>query len=288
MQANVVWLRTFLSIALALFVTAWGSAQVASQSTAEEPATEIVLASDVKWTPLNPLRGDKSPQAGTLWGDRTRTVPTGFLVKFAKGFSSPPHIHNITYRAVVISGLVHNDDPEAAKMWMSAGSFWTQPKGEVHITAASGPTNMALVEIDNGPYLVQPSKEAFDRGERPINIDASNVVWVDAPGFVAAVNGPKVAYLWGSPQDGQSSGTFVKLPAGFNGRINSSSSTFRAVVIKGQPQYLGADAKTMEPGSYFGSAGMVAHQMSCQVNEECIIYIRSNGKYEVVSEQPGK
>lgn len=243
---------------------------------------EVVLTSEVEWEQLNPARGDNSPQAGTLWGDRKGTVPTGFLAKFADGFSSPPHIHNITYRAVVISGGIHNDDPDAAEMWMPAGSFWLQPKGEVHITAAKGSTNVALVEIDKGPYLVLPTGEAFDSGERPINVDASNIVWVDPPGMPTSANGPKVAYLWGDLKDGQSNGTFVKLPTGFTGKIHSHGSTFRGVVIKGQPQYLGADDKILEPGSYFGSSGKTVHQISSKAGEESIIYVHTDGKYEVL------
>ena len=243
---------------------------------------EVVLTSEVEWEQLNPARGDKSPQAATLWGDRKGTVPTGFLAKFVDGFSSPPHIHNATYRAVVISGSIHNDDPEAVAMWMPAGSFWTQPKGEVHITAAKGATNVALVEIDRGPYLVLPTEEAFDSGERPINVDASNIVWVDPPGMPASANGPKVAYLWGNLQDGQSNGTFVRLPAGFTGKIHSYGSTFRAVVVKGQPQYLGDDVKTLEPGSYFGSKGETVHRLSSKQGGESTIYVRTDGMYEVV------
>lgn len=255
---------------------------VAFHSAYAGDSQEVVLTSEVEWEQLNPARGDKSPQAGTLWGDRKGTVATGFLAKFVDGFSSPPHIHNATYRAVVISGSIHNDDPEAADMWMPAGSFWTQPKGEVHITAAKGATNVALVEIDRGPYLVMPTEEAFDSGERPVNVDASNIVWVDPHGMPAAANGPKVAYLWGSLKEGQSNGTFVKLPAGFSGAIHSHGSTFRAVVVKGQPQYLGDDVKTLEPGSYFGSKGETVHQVSSNAGEESIIYVRTDGKYEVV------
>lgn len=244
---------------------------------------EVVLTSEIEWEQLNPARGDKSPQAGTLWGDRKGTVSTGFLAKFVSGFSSPPHIHNVTYRAVVISGSIHNDDPDAEEMWMPAGSFWTQPEGEVHITAAKGTTNIALVEIDRGPYIVLPVEEAFDSGERPINVDASNVVWVDPPGMPASVNGPKVAYLWGKLQDGQSNGTFVRLPAGFTGKIHSHGSIFRAVVIKGQPQYLGKNVKTLQPGSYFGSKGETMHRLSSKQGGESTLYIRTDGRYEVVS-----
>ena len=281
-------MRTFLSLALVSIVTTVCS----SMQVAAEPTHEVMLVSEVKWEQLNPARGDKSPKAGTLWGDRKGFVPTGFLVKFVDGFSSPPHIHNVSYRGVVISGLIHNDDPNAANMWMPTGSFWTQPKGEVHITTAKGSTNMAYIEIEKGPYLVLPSEKAFDSGERPLNVDASNIVWLDAlnitwvdqPGMPASANRPKVAFLWGNPQENQLNGTLVKLPAGFTGKINSHGSTFRAVVIKGQLQYQvpgETDVKTMEPGSYFSSKGESVHQVSSEMEEECIIYVRSEGKFNV-------
>ncbi len=243
------------------------------------------MTSEVKWEQLNPARGDKSPKAGTLWGDRKGTGPTGFLVKFVDGFSSPPHIHNVSYRGVVISGLIHNDDPDAADMWLPTGSFWTQPKGEVHITAAKGSTNVAYIEIEQGPYLVLPTDEAFDSGERPVNVDASNIVWIGQPGIPASADGPKVAFLWGNPQDDQLNGTLVKLPAGFTGKIDSHASTFRAVVIKGQPQYQvpgETDVKTLESGSYFSSKGESVHQVSSEAGEESIIYVRTDGKYDVI------
>lgn len=263
--------------AIALTILAAANAAHAGAS------AEVVLASEVEWEQLNPARGDASPKAGTLWGDRKGTVPTGFLARFVDGFSSPPHIHPVTYRAVVISGSIHNDDPDAAKMWMPAGSFWTQPKGEVHITSAKGGDNIALVEIDKAPYLVRSFKEAYDSGEKPINVDASNIVWVDLPGMPASANGPKIAYLWGKLLDGQSNGSFVKLPAGFSGKIHSHGTTFRAVVIKGQPQYLEDGVKTLEPGSYFGSNGETVHEISSAEAAESVIYIRTNGMYEVVA-----
>ena len=246
-----------------------------------ESSNKVLLTSDVNWEALNPARGDQSPQAGTLWGDRQGTAPTGFLAKFVDGFSSPPHIHNVTYRAVVISGNIHNDDPDAAKMWMPPGSFWTQPEGESHITAAKGDLNMALVEIDRGPYLVIPPEKAFDTGERPINVDVDNIVWVDPPGFSASANGPKLAYLWGSIDEDHENGTFIKLPAGFKGEIDSHASIFRAVVIKGAPKYLGTNQQTLEPGSYFSSKGKFIHQVSSSVGEETVLYVRTRGQYEL-------
>ncbi|MEL6383888.1 MAG: DUF4437 domain-containing protein [Cyanobacteria bacterium J06626_18] len=290
-------LRTFLTLALALLVTVLGSAQVASQTTELEPqatpTSQVVLTSEIEWGPLNPARGDQSPRAGTLWGDRTGSGPSGFLVQFVDGFSSPPHIHNVTYRGVVVSGLVHNDDPGAEDMWLPAGSFWTQPAGEVHITAADADNNLAYIEIEEGPYLVLPSEEAFDNGERPVNVDTSNLVWLDASniawidqtGVPPSANGPKIAFLWGNPQESQLNGTFVKLPTGFAGMMRSQSSTFRAVVIQGQPSHHPSsetDVKTLQPGSYFGSEGETVHQVACETGEECIIYVRAEGKFDVV------
>ena len=281
-----------IHLALAATIVASLCVLFTTISTAQQPATEqnseVVLISEVKWEQLNPARGDKSPQAGTLWGDRNGTVPTGFLVKFVNGFSSPPHIHNVTYRAVVINGNIHNDDPDAADMWMPAESFWTQPKGQVHITAAKGSTNVALVEIDKGPYLVLPPDEAFDSGERPINVDVSNIVWVDPPGLTASANGPKLAYLWGDLQEGYSNGSYVRLPAGFVGEIHSQGAIFRAVVIKGQPRYLDANVRVLEPGSYFSSEGDAVHPISSESGEESILYIRTNGIYNLILTQPDK
>lgn len=281
-------MKKYLAIALTLIV-----ATIASNAMAA--TTKVTLRSEVKFDQLNPARGDKSPMAGTLWGDRKATGPTGFLLKTVDGFQSPPHIHNASYKAVVIKGLWYNDDPKAEYMWMPPGSFWTQPKGEDHITAAKGDDTLALVHIEEGPYLVQPSKEAFDSGERPVNLDkdnvvwlnASNVTWVDQPGRLTFADGPKVAFLWGNPDGEQLNGTFIKLPAGFEGTIRSNGSIFGAVVIKGMPEYKmsDADTKDMEPGSYFESEGEAVHRVSSATKEETIIYVRTNGKYDIVPAQ---
>ena len=299
---NTVGMVLSVSISIAL-LTACNDSQVAPESAASMLPTstgsaKLVLISDVEWQALNPARGDQSPKAGTLWGDRNGTVPTGFLVSFVDGFSSPPHIHNVTYRGMVIRGLVHNDDPAAEKMWMPAGSFWTQPAGETHITAAQGSSNMAYIEIDEGPYLVRPTEEQFDNGERPVNVDPSNIVWLDAADInwmapaarPGATNGLQVAFLWGHQLSSPWSGTLIKLPAKFMGEIHNPSAAFRAVVISGQITYHVQDTdevKNMEPGSYFGSEGETIHRISTTTNES-LIYIRARNKFNILPVEPGK
>ena len=290
MRIMMKTMQTIRSIAFACIVTG-----VAGSTALAEATKEVVLASEVEWSYLNPVRKDKAPMAGNLWGDRTKEGSTGYLLKPNEGFQSPPHIHNVSYRAVVINGFLHNDDPAAEFMWMGPGSFWTQPKGQVHITAAKGEAPIAYVEIEQGPYLVLPSKEAFLSQLRPVNVDKSNLVWLDASdaswvdrsGKTGVDNQPQISFLWGDTKEGQLHGTFTKLPAGFNGKIDSKGTEFRAIVIKGVPQYRMSDTKSkaLEPGSYFGSKGEPAvHQISSQSDEESIIYIRTNGKYRITAE----
>lgn len=246
------------------------------QEAISDPTNQVKLRSAINWEQLNPARGDQSPKAGTVWGDRKGSVATGFLAEFVDGFSSPPHIHNVSYRAVVISGLVHNDDEAAAKMWMSPGSFWTQPAGEAHITAVKGSKNVAYVEIDSGPYLVKPIAEAFDNGERPINMDASNVVWLKD-----AEHGVERSYLWGSPDSDEMHGLFIKLPPGYDGMFTSHGSTLRAIIVTGSPAYTlpnSKDAQVLEPGSSFSSEGRSLHYIAAE--EETVIYVRTDGVVE--------
>ena len=261
--------------------------------------TKVVPANDVEWGYLNPLRGDKSPGAADLWGDRTKDTATGMLVRFNKGFESPPHIHNITYRGIVIEGQMHNDDPSAAKMWMPTGSFWTQPAGEDHTTAANDTKNLIYLEIDEGPYLVKPSNAHFDNGERPMNIHIDNLVWLHNSDLATlSADGIKATYLWGDTQDIY--GSMLSLPAGFNGSIAAYGQSFKAVVIKGVINYTHSNAKVSErtamqsqandednkvvslsAGSYVESTGESQHLVSNTSNGEVLVYIRTDKPYQV-------
>lgn len=261
--------------------------------------TKVVPANEVEWGYLNPLRGDKSPGAADLWGDRTKDTATGMLVRFNKGFESPPHIHNITYRGIVIEGKMHNDDPSAAKMWMPTGSFWTQPAGEDHTTAASETRNLIYLEIDEGPYLVKPSDAHFDNGKRPVNLHINNMVWLHNSDLATlSADGVKATYLWGDTQGIY--GSMLSLPAGFNGSITSYGQSFKAVVIKGVINFTHPNAKvskrtamqslandednkvvSLSAGSYVESTGESQHLVSNRSNSEVLVYIRTDKPYHV-------
>ncbi|WP_034388056.1 DUF4437 domain-containing protein [Hellea balneolensis] len=260
-----------------------------SQNISETSVT-ITTPSELKFQPLNPARGDAAPQAGVLWGDIMKDVPSGVILRFADGFSSPPHIHNITYRAVVIEGHIHNDDPEAAKMWMGPGSYWTQPAGEPHITAAKpGNAGVAFLEIFSGPYLVQPSSEAFDDGELPINLVPSNMVWLspEDTNWITAKQGTaaELTFLWGQPIAGEASGSLVKLGKGVDATLTTDGEHMDAVLIQGTlkyPSVKAAETRTLEAGSHIQSKGIVSHELSCEV-AKCLIYIRGKGTYNLTA-----
>ncbi|NME71180.1 DUF4437 domain-containing protein [Flammeovirga aprica] len=246
----------------------------------ENPTKKVILYSEIQWGKLNPARGENSPFAATLWGDRNAEVPTGFLAKFKDGFSSPPHIHNVTYRAVVIKGMIHNDDPKAEMMWMKPGSFWTQPALEPHITAAKGNVNIALVEIDKGPYLVKPIDQAKMTYERPINIDYSNVVWLEneQSNWISKNSNASISFLW-ETKENNSMGCFVKIPGRSKIKLLSMGEVFHSVVIKGEVDYLiKNDLKSLVAGSYFTAQLNAFHQLENKKDKEVVLYINTNGK----------
>lgn len=281
MFKTVVYLTAVLGVFASCSQPKEPTEKVVSE-TIENPTNAVLLSADIVWEKLNPARGDQSPQAGTIWGDRNAEVPTGFLAKFVDGFSSPPHIHNATYRAVVIKGNIHNDDPAAANMWMKPGSFWTQPKGESHITSAQGEENIALVEIDKGPYLVHGIEEAFDNGERPINIDASNVVWLNSQksNWIAEKSEAEISFLWDA---NGSKGLFVKLPKGYKGSIKTDGTELHAVVIQGDLNYTlpqNQETKMLDAGSAFSATSKAVHTVSATSND-VVLYIRTNGNIKI-------
>lgn len=286
---------TFLLFGIGLFVSCSNPPKAPENNhpeSIESPTNKVVLSSEIVWEKLNPARGDSSPQAGTVWGDRKGDVATGFLAKFIDGFSSPPHIHNVTYRAVVMKGLVHNDDEAAANMWMPKGSFWTQPVGQPHITSAKGEENIAYVEIDRGPYLVLPTEDAFDNGERPVNVDASNVVWLDheQSNWIEPESNAEISFLWEHKTEKGLKGLFVKLPAKAGARIESDGTIFHAIVVQGEMKYTmpqNKEVKVLDAGSYFNATERAIHSIYNDADDKVIVYVRTNGKMKIFGSETG-
>ncbi|MEO0473978.1 MAG: DUF4437 domain-containing protein [Bacteroidota bacterium] len=170
--------------------------------------------------------------------------------------------------------------------WMPTGSFWTQPAGAPHITAAKGEENIAYVEIDRGPYLVKPTTEAFDNGERPVNVDIRNMVWLDASKTQLIQSSqaelkPAIAFLW---EENDLAGYLLKFPEGFSGNIACDGDVFHAVLISGTVNYtmpFTSEILLLDPGSYFTSDNQAKHFFTVNQESDVLIYIRTNGKLRV-------
>ncbi len=247
-----------------------GCAPIANE--AGEGHVTILPVSRLHWEPLNPARGDKGPQAATLWGDRAGTAATGFLVRFVDGFSSPAHVHNVSYRGIVMAGLIHNGDPGAVSLWIPKRSYWMQPAGGVHITAARGEHNIAFIEIDSGPYLVLPQKRAFDNGERPFNTHAEDIIW-DQHGHV------EIASLWKN-KTGRVSGSMLR----FRDRIELQAEAADIVLIEGSIRVGGHD---LNPGSLIrvGRRSNMGSNIgiACAGEYECVLYVRSDQPFTALA-----
>ncbi len=254
---------------------------------ASEPPSGVVLVSDADWQQLNPKRGDQSPKAATLWGDRAGPGPSGFLLKPVDGFSSPPHVHTAPYLGVVISGAIHNAEPSAEVLFLPPGSFWTQPEGAVHITACSRDC-LAYIEFEGG-YDVLPVEGATGDPATAVALQPASIPWEDRTGPPASANGPQVAELWGDPQAGQPSGSLVRIPAGKTGTIRTDTWMFHAVAIDGRAKYREEgknQAAPLDPGAYFLARAGSDHQISCGEEADCTLYVRSRGRIQVSPEGP--
>lgn len=267
-------LALFLVIAASGLVVGCGSTPSPAEPSIVSDTLTTRTADELHWGALNPKRGAKGPRAATLWGDRTQEGPSGFLVRFVDGFASPPHIHNVSYRALVIHGLIHNADPDATRAWMSPGSYWTQPRGGVHITAAQGDENVVYVEIDEGPYLVQPPTDAFDSGEAPINVDARNLVWQAPNEAAAAAGGLRLAWLWGRPDDSGEAGALVRVPAGFAGHLHAQQKSVRMIVVAGR---IDIDGQPLTAGDTARSTGVAPLELRGANNGDSVVYVRTTG-----------
>lgn len=256
-------------------VILWGSVGCAG-SRSSLPPLNIVQADRLQWGALNPARGDASPQAANLWGDRTEPRATGFLVRFRDGFSSPPHIHNVSYRAFVIRGQIYNGPADAEKVWMAAGSYWTQPKGAVHITSAKGEGNMIYVEIDEGPYLVYPPAKAFATEEVAVNLEAADLDWEPSP-----VSGVDRVALDAVGTQARLYGSILKLPSGFRGRLTCSGKDFRAVVLGGTVM-MGSPQGPRAAGPGSGLHASQPFSQSIEAESPSLLYIRSDVEYQVL------
>lgn len=124
---KTLFLAAALSVAL--------SSALASGHEGRNRPSENVPAAALQYQPtgIGPL------QAADAYGDKSTGEHSTFI-KLPAGFVSPLHAHTGDYHAVVLTGVIVNVEPGEKDVPLSAGSYWTQEGGKMHVTKCIGPT----------------------------------------------------------------------------------------------------------------------------------------------------
>ncbi|HXX31901.1 MAG TPA: DUF4437 domain-containing protein [Myxococcaceae bacterium] len=112
---------------------------------------------------------------------------------------------------------------------------------------------------------------------------AGDLKWADVPDRP----GVKLAAVQGDPMKGASH-FFVKLPAGYSVPIHHHTPDHYAAVISGTLVLNDGQDHTLPAGSYFGFTGKKPHTTTCSQGSDCVIFVDSRGKWDVVEEKAKK
>ena len=115
----------------------------------------------------------------------------------------------------------------------------------------------------------------------PIFIPTGDVKWTDLDPNGAP--GVKIADVWGDHTKG-GYGAFLKFPAGFLAPLHTHTHAIKIVVISGTYMQTpeGKAEQRMGPDSYvFQPGGNYKHISACDKASECMLFIESNGKFDL-------
>jgi anti-sigma factor ChrR (cupin superfamily) len=153
---------------------------------------------------------------------------------------------------------------------------------------------LAISLLLTAPVLAQTSGRATTSNagkagsSHPVFVPASDLKWTDLDPKGAP--GVKVADLWGDHTKG-AYGAYLKLPAGFAVPLHTHTQAMRVVFLSGT--YIQAPEGKPEvrlgPGSYMMQpGGNYRHTTSCDKASECLFFVESNGKFDLLPVEAGK
>jgi anti-sigma factor ChrR (cupin superfamily) len=117
---------------------------------------------------------------------------------------------------------------------------------------------------------------------------AADVTWTDLDPNGAP--GVKIADLWGNHGTG-AFGAYLKLPAGFAAPLHTHTHAMKVVFLSGT--YIQAPEGKAEvrlgPGSYMMQpGGNYRHTTSCDQGSDCVLFVESDGPFDLKLEDAGK
>lgn len=142
---------------------------------------------------------------------------------------------------------------------------------------------VAMAGVLAATLLVPAAARAKDTGTAVV-VPAGDLKWDDA----ADRPGVKTAAVQGDPNKGASR-FFVKLPAGFSTPLHHHTADHYVTVLSGT-MVENVDGKdyTLPAGSYFAFTGKKKHTTRCTDGADCLVFIDSHGKWDVVPEAAPK
>lgn len=113
---------------------------------------------------------------------------------------------------------------------------------------------------------------------------AADLKWNDVPDFP----GLKMAVVSGNPAKGAAH-FFIKFTPGFSAPLHHHNADHFVTVLAGTLvlNIDGKDAK-LPAGSYFSFTGKKPHTTRCDAGAECILFLDSRGKWDVIPEAAPK
>jgi len=129
------------------------------------------------------------------------------------------------------------------------------------------------------------SAAAFAKEKAAAVLDpAADLKWSDVPDRPGA----KLAAVQGDPNKGAAR-FFIKLPAGFSVGIHHHTADHEGTVLSGTMVF-NVDGKdvSLPAGSYFSFVGKKQHTTRCAEGADCLIFVDTHSKWDVVEDAPKK
>ena len=122
--------------------------------------------------------------------------------------------------------------------------------------------------------------EKGKKGGAAVFVPADDIKWTDVPQFP----GVKMAVVQGDANKGPHH-ALVKLPAGFTAPLHHHTADHYATVLSGIVVFtVDGQEHRLTVGSYFSFTGKKTHVTKCEAGSDCVIFIDSRAKWDVVPE----
>ncbi|HEX7616976.1 MAG TPA: DUF4437 domain-containing protein [Thermoanaerobaculia bacterium] len=143
-------------------------------------------------------------------------------------------------------------------------------------------TGVALAVVLSSSMVLAEDAKAGATKAKPaalVTKTPGDLTWVANPANADV----SMAVLWGDPAKGPH-GAFHKFKPGFNAGLHSHSSDMKIAVVSGTliAGAEGGPEKKLPPGSYEFQPHGVKHVTGCDPASECVIFVVSSGKFDLI------